>query len=153
MVITRKNLSGTLSGVAGEYFVAAELSRRGYIASVTLRNSKGVDILCSNAEASRTVGIQVKTNQGRGAEWVLNKKIEDYFADNLFYIFVSLNDNRSPPDYFVVPSKTVAEFAKTYHQEWLTTPGRKGRVHKDNPMRKFRDDKKIYLSRWELLNL
>mgnify|MGYP003393054714 CR=1 FL=1 len=46
-----------LTGVTGEYFVAAELSRRGYLASITLRNTKGVDILCSNADVSRSVGI------------------------------------------------------------------------------------------------
>ncbi|MBN2094879.1 MAG: hypothetical protein JW727_02425 [Candidatus Aenigmarchaeota archaeon] len=55
-------LSSILCGVSGEYFVAAELSRRGHIASITLRNTKGVDILCSNAEATKTVGIQVKTS-------------------------------------------------------------------------------------------
>jgi len=57
-----KVLNPILSGVAGEYLVAGELSRRGYIASITLRNSKGVDILASNENASKTVGIQVKTN-------------------------------------------------------------------------------------------
>jgi len=40
-----------LAGVAGEYFVAAELSRRGHIASVSLRNTRGIDILATNAEA------------------------------------------------------------------------------------------------------
>jgi len=33
-----EKLSNILGGVSGEYFVAAELSRRGYIASITLRN-------------------------------------------------------------------------------------------------------------------
>lgn len=46
----RSRLSTGLSGVAGEYFVAAELSRRGYIASITLRNTRGIDILASDAE-------------------------------------------------------------------------------------------------------
>ena len=50
-------LSTILSGVAGEYFVAAELSRRGYIASITLRNTRGVDILAINADATRSVSI------------------------------------------------------------------------------------------------
>jgi hypothetical protein len=36
--------SPQLTGVAGEYFVAAELSRRGFIASITMRNSTGIDI-------------------------------------------------------------------------------------------------------------
>jgi hypothetical protein len=34
-----KRISGVLSGVAGEYLVAGELSRRGYIASIPLRNT------------------------------------------------------------------------------------------------------------------
>jgi hypothetical protein len=35
-----KKVSSILTGVSGEYFAAAELSRRGYIASITLRNNK-----------------------------------------------------------------------------------------------------------------
>jgi hypothetical protein len=61
----RLKISPGLAGVAGEYSVAAELCRRGYLASITLRNAKGVDILATNATASKTAAIQVKTNQGR----------------------------------------------------------------------------------------
>ncbi len=146
-------LTGILSGVAGEYFVAAELSKRGYIASITLRNSKGVDVLCSNAEATRTVGIQVKTNQGNTATWILNQKSEGYYADNLFYSFVCLNNNQKPPDYFIVPSKTVARFVKESHQTWLSNPGRHGQAHKDCSMRHFRDDVRQFQNRWDLLGL
>ena len=52
-----------LTGVAGEYFVAAELSRRGYIASISLRNTRGIDILATNQDGSRSINIQCKTNQ------------------------------------------------------------------------------------------
>ena len=41
-----------LAGVSGEYFVAAELSRRGYICSITLKNTKGIDVLVCNEDAS-----------------------------------------------------------------------------------------------------
>ena len=40
--------SSQLTGVAGEYFVAAELSRRDLIASITMRNSPGIDILATD---------------------------------------------------------------------------------------------------------
>ncbi len=40
----KDKLEPTLVGVAGEYLVAGELSLRGYIASITLRNSRGIDI-------------------------------------------------------------------------------------------------------------
>ena len=65
-----------LAGVAGEYFVAAELSRRGYIASISLRNTRGIDILATNAAASRTVTIQCKTNQRGKKAWVLPHRSE-----------------------------------------------------------------------------
>lgn len=146
-------LNSVLAGVSGEYFVAAELSRLGYIASITLRNTKGVDILCSNSDATKTAVIQVKTNSSSNRSWILNQKAEDYFADNLFYVFVNLNNNKKHPDFFVVPSKVVAKYCKENHISWLNTPGKKGQKHKDNPMRKFADPKEEYLNRWDLLNL
>jgi hypothetical protein len=142
-----------LVGVAGEYFVAGELSRRGYIASVTLRNSKGVDILASNQEATRQVGIQVKTNQYAKPEWILNEKADTYYADNLFYVFVNLRDDRLRPDFYVVPSKDVAQYARSTHKEWLDAPGKKGQRHKDSPIRKFRDPEGRYLDKWGLLGI
>lgn len=57
----QNKVSTILAGVSGEYFVAHELSRRGYICSVTLKNTKGIDILVCNEEATKTLGIQVKT--------------------------------------------------------------------------------------------
>src|ERR1051326_5408613 len=79
-----------LAGVAGEYFVAAELSRRGYIASISLRNTRGIDILVTNTAASRTVTIQCKTNQRGKKTWVLNEKCEGYHSPTHFYVFVAL---------------------------------------------------------------
>ena len=38
----RHSLDRILVGVSGEYFVAAELSRRGFVASITLRNTRGL---------------------------------------------------------------------------------------------------------------
>ena len=148
----RSRLSTGLSGVAGEYFVAAELSRRGYIASLTLKNTRGIDILVSNINATNSVGVQVKTNQGKGQEWMLNKKIEDDTATHLVYVFVRLNHLESP-EYHVVPRDAVTKHAIASHQKWLSTPGRNGRPHKDNPMRKFTDPDNIYLNRWDLLGL
>ena len=147
-------ISGTLSGVAGEYFVAAELSRRGFIASITLRNTRGIDVLVSNADASRQVAIQVKTNQGDHRKaWVLNDKAETYFADNLFYVFVNLKGPGECPDYYVVPSKDVAEQVSESHRAFLGSTSKTGRPHKDSAMRMFHDETKHYLERWGLLVL
>lgn len=64
-------------GVSGEYFVAAELSQLGIIATLTLKNTPSIDILATNLESGKYANIQVKTmsidnNQG----WRLSEKDE-----------------------------------------------------------------------------
>ena len=146
-------LPSVLVGVAGVHLVAAELSRRGYVASITLRNTRGMDILVSNADASRQVGIQVKTHQGNLREWILNDKAEDYFARNLYYVFVNLKEAPNRPEFHVVPSRVVARYIKTSHRRWLRHRGRGGRKHRDNTMRIFKDREGKYLNHWTSLRL
>lgn len=147
------NLSSLLSGVAGEYYVAAKLSSLNLIASITLRNTKGVDIICSSSDSLNTVSIQVKTNKGSAREWVLNRKSEDTVSKNHFYVFVCLNNNIKHPDYFVVPSEIVSKTINESHSNWLNSPGKNGAVHKDNNLRKFTDYDEKYLEQWNLLGL
>jgi len=143
-----------LTGVAGEYFVAAELTKRGYIASITLRNTRGIDILVSNRDATKSVGIQVKsTRYSNTRAWILNKKSENYYTNNLFYVFVNLKEGNQRPDFFIVPSKIVAEYITKSHKKWLKKPNRSGGKHKDSSMRKFSDKEENYLECWEILDL
>ena len=138
-------------GVAGEYFVAAELSRRGHIASVTLKNTRGIDVLVTDAGARKYIGVQVKTNATSAKEWMLNKKAEDQDASDLFYVFVNLKKEEERPDFYIVPGKIVAEQIKSSHQEWLETPGKNGEPHKDTSIRAFRVENDEYRERWEFL--
>lgn len=146
-------LPSTLAGVAGEHFVAGELTRRGFIASITLRNTKGVDILASNQDATRQVAIQVKTNHHDKPDWILTAKAESNYADNLFYVFVNLKGDQLRPNFYIVPSKAVAEYTRSPHKEWLKTPGSKGQPHKDSAIRKFQDPEGKYFDRWDLLGI
>lgn len=152
MTRSTTKLTGLQAGIAGEYFVAAELSRLGYVASLTLRNTKGIDILASNADATRSVGIQVKTSQGSRPDWMLNQKAEADLAENLFYVFVCL-PTQGQPAYHIVPRRNVALAVRKDHREWLDAPGRGGRRHRDNPVRRFRDPELKYRDRWDLLGL
>jgi hypothetical protein len=145
-------ISGLLSGISGEYFVAAELSRRGYVASLTLRNTRGIDILASNLNATKSVGIQVKCVQGRAKTWMLNQKVESGEATNLFFVFVRLN-HLDPPEYYIASRQDVATYSAENHKLWLATPGRKGQQHNDNPLRQFKDPENRYRDRWDLLGL
>jgi hypothetical protein len=150
---TPLKLPGNLSGVAGEYFVAAELSRRGYIATLTLRNAQGIDIIAAHPSTTRSVGIQVKTSQGRSPAWLASKKVEDArLAKNLFFVFVILNGYEQPA-FYIVPRTTVARYLRENHARWLSEPRRDGGSRKDTAMRIFRDPKGEYRDRWDLLGL
>jgi hypothetical protein len=146
-------LESTLVGVAGEYFVAAELSVRGYLASVTLRNSRGIDIIASNSDASRSVSIQVKTSKKGAPRWVLTKKAETFFADNHFYVFTQLYDIGKLPDFYIVPSKTVADYCSKTHREWLAGKKKDGSSRKDSSIRVFEDREGVYREAWDSMGL
>lgn len=62
--------SNKLVGQTGEYLVAAELSRRGLIATTFTGNVPHYDIIASD-EAGRHVSVQVKA--GRGTSWQFGK--------------------------------------------------------------------------------
>ncbi len=144
-----KKIPSILVGVAGEYFVAAELSRRGYVASISMRNTRGIDILATNEEATRSITIQCKANQDGGSSWILNKKAEDFAPKNHFYVFVALTSLNERPHFHVVPAMVVAKYTRESHLAWLK--GKKTR--KNTSMRKFNDLKGKYIDRWDLLKL
>lgn len=148
---TTNKLSKEIIGIAGEYFVAGELSRRGFMASITLRNNESIDIHASNLEEHKIFAIQVKTNQHSRRIWPVGEKAENKHSKNLFYIFVAFKEMNERPDYFIVPSKEVAKLVKEGHKKWLATPGKKGQEHKDSALRQFNDKEGKYLERWDLL--
>ncbi len=147
----KSGLESTLVGVAGEYFVAAELSARGFIAAITLRNSRGVDIIASRKEGGRALSIQVKTSSGSKPNWILANKSEEVRGRTHFYVFVLLSQAGRRPDFYVVPSKIVADFISKSHKQWLAGTRRDGTPRRDTAMRQFSDSSMKFLERWELL--
>lgn len=149
----KTKLESVAVGVTGEYYVAGELSHRGYISSITLRNTRGIDIIVSNKEGTKSATIQVKSTQNnKKNSWILTQKSEDFFSENHFYIFVNLDEPGIRPKFFVVPSEVVAQYISTSHKNWLNKPGKNGQQHNDNQMRRFDDLEGQYLEAWNLID-
>ncbi len=148
---TKKRGTG-LTGAAGEYYVAAELSLRGWLATPTIKNAPGTDVLAQYREAGILVAIQTKT-ASFGNQFMMNAGIErPSMADNEWVVLVKLHEIKSRPSFFVVPLNHVAAAAYAQHRRWLGTPGQGGQEHRDNPRRtliakRFLD----YEDRWDLL--
>ncbi len=71
------NTDRNSSHLAGEYFVAAELYRRGYSVAITLGNAKAIDLFAERD--ARTVNVQVKAIRDRkSVGWPMTaEKVKD----------------------------------------------------------------------------
>lgn len=106
MVDTKKvRADGQLSGLAGEFFVAAELLKRGIQTSVTFGNAKAIDLLAHNPHTSDSYTVQVKTLRRRNFVPIAHDRVEAKHT----YVFVILNGPEQAVRYFIVPGKELAE--------------------------------------------
>ena len=111
-------------GRAGELFVAAELNRRGALATLYLTNTPRVDVVATSPDGLRTVHIQVKT-KGRGsASWQWNIKkaeAEQQAPGDDYMVLVDLDPPQ--PAYYVWPLRAVAKTRFENHHTWLKAKG------------------------------
>ena len=149
MTTNDHELSTILVGVAGEYLVAGELSRRGFIAAVTLRNSRGIDILVSRPGGKTSASIQVKTSLNGTGKWQLSKSDEIPKGPNHYYVFVVLNGHEGHPEYHIVKGDIVTR-CKAEHQEWVQGKKRDGSERKDSDRRVFKPrPNENFKDRWD----
>jgi hypothetical protein len=125
-----------MRGHSGEMFVCAELMRRGWLAALTARGSRGFDILARRVDAPVFVTIRVKTGH-HSFMWVC-KKDGTLFLDmgdaGDFTVIVDLPDFAAP-DYYVIPTADIEKILRDSHQQWLDTPGKNGRAHGKTTLR------------------
>ena len=108
------------SHLAGEFLVVGELSRRGYPVSITIGNSKSVDIYAD--VQGKVIRIDAKAGRKKG-NWPIAKTS---IAKDLYYIFVYLQTennikNNVPPEYFVAYGKEI--LSKKLITTWSTREG------------------------------
>ena len=80
---TKTRADSQKSGLAGEFFVAAELLRRGLQTSLTLGNAKSIDLFAVNDKGSRFI-IQVNTLRSRNYFLIDLGRVQDPYH----YVFV-----------------------------------------------------------------
>ena len=96
--ITKPRADGQKTGLAGEFFVAAELLKRGLQTSLTLGNAKSIDLFAVNDKGTQFT-IQVKALRSVNYFLIDIERVQDA----CYYVFVVLNRPGVPPDYYVVP--------------------------------------------------
>lgn len=95
---------------AGQFYVAAELSRRGYIVTFTLGNAPVTDLL-ARTYGGCSFAVEVKTAATKSMYQVKKPPVPDN-PEDLFWVFVSLVE--AQPKYFIIRSD---EVLRLWH-EW-----------------------------------
>lgn len=147
-----------LIGAAGEYYVAAELSRRDWLATVTIKNAPGTDVLAQRLDRRRIVAIQTKT-ASRGSNFRLVQKDEAQGErDNEWYVLVGLRSEVERPSFFILPRHVLGALTYLQHRDWLLNinlvhrPARPGHQRRDSEQRNIRAGWiEQYRDRWDLL--
>lgn len=106
------------TGLSGEYFVAAELYRRGWSVGMTIGNAKAVDVFAK--KDNKIISIQVKAIfKLKNVGWpIMQEKIKE----DCFYIFVNLNgDKMSPPDYYICTSAEAKDKIRQYETRGIVS--------------------------------
>ncbi len=151
---------GGLIGNAGEYYVIAELLKRGIVAALAPRNAPAFDILATRG--NRTVRIRVKTKSQECPIWQYSVKKDGSIFRNLskhrdFTVLVDLAMATKDLKFYIVSTCRINKLLNKDFEEWVNTPGKNNRPHDpENKKRNLSQEKyarelSTYLNQWEKL--
>lgn len=153
-----------LVGAAGEHWVAAVLTSRGWSAALTRDGVSRSDVLAveSTGDAGRRmIEVQVKTSRKtKSTSWLLGRKTQTpALSDREWFALVELpplgeQGNPQLPRTFIVPRDHLAAATIAIHQAWLDAPGKQQDRHASFDLARVRADQAWagYEDRWDLLS-
>lgn len=110
----RKRRDGYATGMAGEFFVMHALFRLGHLPTLTLRNTKTLDILVERKDGElRKVSVKAVRS---GGKWPIGRP-DAPSNPSLVYVFLifrDFEDVTSLPEVYVIPSADAHELRDTW---------------------------------------
>ena len=111
---------GTLIGNAGEYYVMAELLKRGIIAALAPRNTPAFDILATNPNKTVRIRVKTKSEEYDAWQWMIKKDgslFRHLQSNEDFTVLVNLCDKTANMTYFIIPTNILNRRLTTEFQE------------------------------------
>lgn len=129
-------------GSTGEFFVAAEIARRGGIATLTIKNTPNIDVIATNPKTGKSANLQVKTRGENNKQgWLLDEKVDkNSDIKNHYYIFVNLVEKDKLPEYYIIPVNIFAKMSTGIYEEFLKGKSKNGKKHQPNSARNFKPE-------------
>ena len=103
MKMEKLRVDQQLTGMAGEFLTVGKLFKRGYQASITFGNAKGIDVLVYNPLTDKSFNVQVKTLRRKNCFPIKKENIK---PDHI-YVFILLHEFDQPEDFFIVPGREI----------------------------------------------
>jgi hypothetical protein len=149
--------ANNLVGTAGEYYVCAELCRRGYLALLTPKNNPLFDVVVTNPEGTVAVSIQVKTRSVQNRQgWKLGRPSDLAATPGMpFVVLVNLLDD-GLPDFYIYRYSEFAARVEEVFKAYISKPKRSGEARKDPGFRwfdevNFTDADRSRRNNWQLI--
>lgn len=92
----KKRVDGQMTGLAGEFFVAAELLKRNLQVSVTFGNAKSIDLFAYHENGYKYI-VQVKSVRSKNFFFIQRNTVNP----DQVYVFVILNQPGHSVEYFI----------------------------------------------------
>ena len=102
---TRDTSDRIRTGIAGEFLVAGELAKRGWISTLTAKNTPHVDVLAAKPSGDIHARIQVKT---RSPAYSYAHRVGRRFSmdgERDFVVLVDLGEETEAPRYWIIPAR------------------------------------------------
>lgn len=140
-----------MTGLAGEYFVAARMNLRGWVASLTLKNFPGIDIFGLDPQTGQNVKIQVKScwdssffvGVKHSERHLMNQKIQGPFV---FVHMESVND----ASFYILSKSEFIDIVNTTDDAYFNKPRIKP-IKPDYPIALSLKDLKPFKDNWDSL--
>ena len=148
--MAQKQQAKILTSLAGEYYVAAELCRRGYLASLTLKNYPKVDIFALNPVTHEPVAVQVKTIRRYKDRWLFFVPSDAAEYRGVF-VFVIVGNDHMPYEAFVLTGLEVSARAEKARKEYVAKEHKRPLVEKDQPLMLGLPELDDRRDRWDII--
>ena len=133
-------MSNQITGLSGEYFVAAELLKRNFQVAMTIGTAKAIDLIAINDSIGETYKVQVKTLRKQNCFTLHTSKI----IPEAIYFFVYLNDTETEPTYFILKGSELLQRPEHFYGSSLGREDKRETVN-HGPLQEYKN-------RWSIMS-
>ena len=162
-------MNSIMKGNTGEFYALAELSRRGWAAAQTARNTRVYDILARKGSRQVAIRVKTKTSDARVFQWNAKEdgRIFAEIGKDDYCVLVDIPESDEEfPQFYIVPTQLLHNWLSADFTSWLRTPGKIKAQHSPSNRRRlfymdddttrtahgYRTKLKPYLANWQILD-